>query len=159
MSKSYKLGSKDIPFTIDTSEEYFDMSREAKEIQEGWSPQIGDFVYQNHPTSKEWICGIIAYPESVTKNIEIIAWLPRQDQLQNILKKDLDKQLTFWHTIMDFERYFKAIWRDECKNDYPNEVNLDRLWLNFFMKKKYNKTWSGKNWVLIKDKDKKSDVK
>lgn len=67
-----------------------------------------------------------------------IAWLPRQDQLQEMAKGDLrDKLLrfhSFWfgHGFLEEPRVF---------------FTMEQLWLAFLMKERYNKIWDDKEWV------------
>ena len=74
-------------------------------------------------------------------------WLPRQDQLQEMLGG-------YEETLALLMNYFG----DPCdslgnrdglsiNNDYFNRfTSMEQLWLAFYMKEKYNKVWDGKNW-------------
>ncbi|KKL82719.1 hypothetical protein LCGC14_1981920 [marine sediment metagenome] len=63
-------------------------------------------------------------------------WLPRQDQLQEMVKRDS------LHLILDFECF--AISYGDLS------TSMEQLWLAFVMKEKYNKTWDGGKWVVVR---------
>jgi len=66
-------------------------------------------------------------------------WLPRQDQLQEMVKKDLT----------DIE-LIEEIYDYLCEN--PNEIkvkadySMEMVWLAYMMKEKFSKTWNGEEW-------------
>jgi hypothetical protein len=64
-------------------------------------------------------------------------WLPRQDQLQEMLDSDLP------FILVDF--YYFA--RDDVPAISVEFTTMEQLWLAFVMKEKYNKVWSGTEWV------------
>ncbi len=69
-------------------------------------------------------------------------WLPRQDQLQDMVKNeeefgcdwsdDLIDRFYYWHS-----KYGVANW------------SMEQLWLSFVMFEKYSKRWAGKDWEAI----------
>jgi len=73
--------------------------------------------------------------------LEDVVWLPRQDQLENIIFEYLIKgnnMYSIFSLLLDFV-------------DYANRLteldSMEQLWLAFVMKEKYNKNWNGEDWV------------
>jgi len=68
-----------------------------------------------------------------------IVWLPRQDQIQDML---------FAEDLLngDIGYVVHRLWYFENKGGY-NSSSMQQLWLAFYMKEKHNKTWSGKEWI------------
>ncbi len=118
---------------MDTSESYIKMCEKATEIQK-LERVIPDRVFK--------VCE--TYPYQI--------WLPRQDQLQEMLDTDIFKIL---------DRFISWIGNWDCEiNDYcvlngfrleiEEYKSMEQLWLAFVMKEKYNKVWNGKDWEVIK---------
>jgi len=69
-------------------------------------------------------------------------WLPRQDQLQKMVKEDGETDLEI---LADFS--YGMI---EFSSKYGGTLkftSMEQLWLAFVMKEKYNKTWDGEKWI------------
>ncbi len=68
-------------------------------------------------------------------------WLPRQDQLQEMVKDTfpLSNALIHW-----FEQWFVLHW---LRDSSLSEWSMEQLWLAFVMKEKYNKVWDGNTWT------------
>jgi len=63
-------------------------------------------------------------------------WLPRQDQLQEMIK-----------SISAFgrlKRFYRFVYFEENRR---HEWSMEQLWLAFVMKEKYEKVWDGTEWV------------
>ena len=138
---------------MDTTETYIKMCEKAVEIQK---------------LRKDWLEGDIYYDEEICYasigcsgydcgsfndmsadglvRIGYETWLPRQDQLQEIL--ELDPSL--WTGIV------QLIWefgKEMIRNKQERYIfSMEQLWLAFVMKEKYNKIWDGKDkkWKLLK---------
>ena len=117
---------------MDTSAEYVKMCEKAHEIQ-ATKPEVirpVDF----------WGIWNGCYPH---------VWLPRQDQLQEMVKR----QGVFHTKAIQIEWIH---FRDWIENfiERPTVQNFqqswEQLWLAFVMKEKFNKTWDGQNWLPIK---------
>lgn len=115
---------------MDTSKEYIEMCRKAREIQnlrgndEGDFYQDGSFVrIANEPCSDDCYHTLV-YDGCV--------WLPRQDQLIEMLNM-------FWMDawISCFQYAQEQSW---------NFGSQEQVWLSFVMATKFNKSWTGKNW-------------
>jgi len=117
---------------MDTSETYIKMCEKAEEIQkQRYSKDLydGKSFFADSETS--------VFIESYGVNI----WLPRQDQLQEMIfctEGTYDKLPT---KVFAFSDYWE-------ENGIPIMFNsLHQLWLAFVMKEKYSKTWDGENWT------------
>jgi len=85
--------------------------------------------------------GKVGYDEGAGYYPLKLIWLPRQDQLQEMIRKSFldtgnpDRQMI----------HFLSAWLV----DYAYPIRLDsmeQLWLAFVMKEKYSKTWTGEEW-------------
>lgn len=72
---------------------------------------------------------------------DLCIWLPRQDQLQEMLSiKDVPLQSVAWvGYLLCLLQYDFARWT----------TSMEQLWLAFVMKEKYNKVWNGDNWNKV----------
>jgi hypothetical protein len=77
---------------------------------------------------------------------ELRTWLPRQDQLQEMIIIENAKFPVYvlerkFNTFIDHigEIYHPKIWQ---KFD-----SMEQLWLVFVMKEKFNKIWDGETWI------------
>jgi hypothetical protein len=88
---------------------------------------------------------ILGEGEYIAEIIHNAIWLPRQDQLQEMITvydtmdDNKDEQLSSF-----YEFCFSGYWADEYHK--RNRMSYEQLWLAFVMNKKYNKKWNGKNW-------------
>ena len=74
---------------------------------------------------------------------EGIIWLPRQDQLQDMVK---DKYKSDY--VLYFFAMFIKFWKHDDEKYISGFTSMEQLWLAFVMKEKYQKTWNGKEWVV-----------
>lgn len=151
---------------MDDSEEMIKMCEEADELRRSWKPTTGDWIYekytfQNHPIFEE----PKRFPEKqviidtyeghfLTRNKYgsermfrindipkgVIVWLPSQERLQGLLE---EKDPIMVHA--DFSR-FVDVWLDRHQRDIE-PTTMTRLWLEYVMKKNYNKIWVNGGWV------------
>ena len=110
---------------MDTSETYIKMCVKAEEILPYYDIEPEDFL-GNSKTRKESV------------------WLPRQDQLQEMLGCDYKDQLG------DFTGFVFDICHDTLSfENYPSQfTSMEQLWLAFYMAEKHNKIWEGEQWIL-----------
>ena len=67
-------------------------------------------------------------------------WLPRQDQLQEMVDgDDIDKR----NRLMSFDY---ALSNSSNPVDWHIRYSMEQLWLAFVMKEKYNKVWTNNEW-------------
>lgn len=123
---------------MDTSKEYIKMCEKAEEIQKRWGAVKGDvycFKGENYDSSS---MGYIPYKQKAA------VWLPRQDQLQEMVRNmPVDLPLSAIGWIGKFYQWCV----DEMEHVTPMKNSMEQLWLAFVMKEKYNKVWTGKEWV------------
>ena len=109
-----------------------------------WKTHCGDIVSE---TPEVYIfnycedCWYTIYPENYDEGDENkynAIWLPRQDQLQEMVN---DNNITA--LLQDF-----ISWLSKQCNLPMHMTSMEQLWLAFVMKEKYNKTWDGKEWVI-----------
>lgn len=158
------------------------MCREAVEIQEGWEPKPGDYVYNPYPSirAKSQIDVLIrafkeedefkfkrallkedgSYLGVTTVETELplkkrFAWLPRQEDLQEILLNNPPYNLscdpkanTNPHSLLFyFYNRYKSLVSIEMMNKRPN---ITAYWLCFVMDTLYNKQWNGETWEKMR---------
>lgn len=119
---------------MDKTETYIKMS-DCPEIQELWKPDIGGWDYT-------WDGEDVDKPYWFHFRKEDYIWLPRQDQLQEMVHNLRFEQRRFsgdHGLLQDF-----AYWAEEESN-LPC-ASMEELWLAFVMKEKYNKVWNGEEW-------------
>ncbi|HDD43830.1 MAG TPA: hypothetical protein ENG63_03080 [Candidatus Desulfofervidus auxilii] len=124
------------------------MCKKAKEIQKRCKYKSDDlFVIQKFRQKIKYHFEIDWVEELVSE----IIWLPRQDQLQEMLKPNN----YFWNT-MAMENVLK-----EMREAYgillesPYFDSGEQFWLAYVMWKKYKKIWSDsdKQWIIKKNKN------
>ena len=131
---------------MDTSKEFILMCEKAVEIQKEWKYELGDFIRE---TGFGNVMIINAVCEALKKTKHLHTWLPRQDQLQEMVYKipRKDTLLEFWGTWIDrFEEFRESPCAERFDGGNLFLKSMEQLWLAFVMKEKYNKVWDGKEW-------------
>ena len=123
---------------MDTSETYIKMS-DCPEIQK-LSPitYYGLIVGKDnlYTSEKGDFCWII---KSSTELIDKQIWLPRQDQLQEMVIDGRDTTLL---------SYLFGQWVSDTMLHIPfHECTMEQLWLAFVMKELHNKVWNNEEWI------------
>lgn len=104
------------------------------------------FQYSQHYHNRDEYCWQVNNGNTtdyIDSNASIV-WLPRQDQLQNMLdlvsKKDNDKCIDLW-ALNKFNSFASDNWKIY--------VSMEQLWLAFVISEKYSKEWSEtkKDWI------------
>lgn len=131
---------------MDKSKEYIFLCEMAKEIQDLWKPKEGDCFDSRGNTEYHGVRVL-----KITHNFKIQRvpkkkwnhiWLPRQDQLQDMLKEKYD-MFNLLVTFYDWVRGQTILNKYKEKETYPT---MEQLWLAFVMKEKYNRIWNKKEW-------------
>ncbi len=120
---------------MDTSETYIKMCEKAEEIQECYD--MAKYPYPN----LFWYNNELHF----LNNLKVGIWLPRQDQLQEMIGKTYPEpyfMLTDW--IIENESKIDENMNNPC---FANTESMEQLWLAFVMKEKYNKIWNGEDWI------------
>ena len=129
---------------MDTSKEYIKMCN-CPEIQEHNIVDGDYYAVQslvNNPPD-EMACIIPKYTavtfcdycDKIDDNIVI--WLPWQDQLQDMVEDWREGACHILHLHTEFNKFI---------NDQVSVNSMEKLWLAFIMKKKFNKTWHNNKW-------------
>lgn len=134
---------------MDLSKEFVLMCQKAVEIQKDWKPQPYDFFWDTFGESieKGWEF-IVGKPDDYSEPFEkekSYIFLPRQDQLQEILGKTIqfvNDQYFGWmaNWVVSNDLYLEE-W-------YPQST--EQILLAALMKEKFNKTWDAdkKEWLV-----------
>ncbi len=129
-----------------------------------------------HVTDTEGIrrCGECGNEESYIASSKYI-WLPRQDQLQEMVNPEHMKSIVSFNLIRSFSDFclpeivihhesleaYRECQDEEKKRVYEKRIeagyehqryiaqftSMEQLWLAFVMKEKYGKVWDGGEWV------------
>ena len=139
---------------MDTTEQYVKMNEKAVEIQVH-NYADGDFVaYIRGRDGWVWASNgepqVEVYYDFHRFNTDKIeyCWLPRQDQLQEMLPFGPPSQVHMMEDFMD-SNYSSEIVGGVTEYKTAEQVfeTWDQLWLAFVMKEKYNKVWNGEDWI------------
>jgi hypothetical protein len=134
---------------MDTTEKYIEMCK-AKEIQSRWRPTDGDFyVYSVVPHDPQIFIRSARFGiEPVDLSNWIWIWLPRQDQLQDMLSSSITigYMVHGLNMFYDPEKYSEDDFGGEChrigirrRGTYDT---MSQWWLAFVMYEKFGKWWS-----------------
>lgn len=146
------------------NKEYISMCEKAIEIQELWAPKIGDYLLRTHTIFGKEIdkdiwnntseINILHYKSSTDEwysacnelgdqrlwkynydtEKEISVWLPRQDQLQEII------EMRF--TLSEYPRFTLLGLLHESEATYKGDRSFEIAWLTLLMELNFNKIWN-----------------
>ena len=126
---------------MDTSEKYIEMCRAAEEIQKEWNPKIGD---------RYWLVGSHHFGTTIVIDVDAMSsvwsmWIPRQDQLQDLLGDDLRDIAEGFYDYMTTGGYDYECpeFNDARCKEYGS---MEQLWLAYVMETKYGKQWDDSSW-------------
>ncbi len=123
---------------MDKTKEYIKMCKEAKEIQDIYNMfhQKPYLISDLFSVSNGTLITFSTQPRGLIDKQYEIVWLPRQDQLQEMLDCET-------YELLDMCSESDGImW--QALHDYAS--SMEQLWLAFVMKEKYNKIWNGDIW-------------
>ena len=127
---------------MDTSETYIKMCEKAEEIQRGHKPELYDlravWIPKQQRTPPDGTAMLGEY--KVYEIDEFGIWLPRQDQLQEMVMPHRELGDLYPHIKLAFELAKFA------NNQIFITDSMEQLWLAFVMKEKYNKAWTNNEW-------------
>ena len=125
---------------MDITDEYIEMCRKAKEIQKQWKYHSGDYGHRFRHVSILHTVGIEQFRYT---------WLPRQDQLQDMLYNTLEGLLL--NPLCFIHRCYKIMGTVAYTyhKDEQNWDTMEKLWLSFVMYEKYNKIWNSSEWINL----------
>ena len=144
---------------MDITKIYVDRCEKSFELQGLWKPEMGDWFHAEHT---DWQIGqagfayegeydevprlmydgrpipyLIAELSAEGWLHEKLIWLPRQDQLQEMVKDTCDVVFCVANAVND------GVFRGQ------DLITLEQLWLAFVMREKYNKQWKDDTWKHI----------
>ena len=140
-----------IKISMDTSIEYINMCTKAIEVQERWQHLPGDFFttgYCEVATISQWNTipphdySIINNDHETLERETPLAWLPKQDQLQELLFEVWNGSISLQIKIGYITDFFDTYNEDQIKT-------MEQVWLALLMKERYNKLWNGEDWEEI----------
>jgi len=122
---------------VDTGKEYIEMCEDADvEIQSFSSNHFGEHEFWGNSE----------------KDNENQIWLPRQDQLQDMMwnKNAECEYVTQEEVDSDYFCLMQQpfTYLDDLVMDNVPVHSMEQLWLAFVMSEKFNKIWDGKYWVI-----------
>ena len=120
---------------MDTSETYIKMCEEAEEIQS--LRQCDPMSWYYH---KGFGCNEVVEGRNLV-NVALSIWLPRQDQLQEMV------DIGDWITVLSRFAIFAFGGKRVIDGTPHNVFTMEQLWLAFCMHEKYNKVWNGEEWI------------
>lgn len=140
---------------MDTSKQYIEMCKKAFEIYDGRYFIEGDFlltkstehqesyiaVFTEHDCCGGDLCDGRKFNFFVSEEVE--CWLPRQDQLQELISKKLSWLDTPSGLIEALHKSFA--WYDE----YTTIETMEQFLLAFVMREIYDKQWIDNEWRKI----------
>lgn len=143
---------------MDTSPEYIEMCKKAQEIQTQWNPDYGDYTVFYSPLltpieddHNKYIHNIIGFCEnSIEEQSNGVIWLPRQDQLMQIIEHKYNLNINSKYKT-GLYRVFAENYRKNGDFIYYYGKSLEIALLNLIMGLEYNKTWNKENkkWISI----------
>ena len=77
-----------------------------------------------------------------------VIWLPRQDQLQEMVKGDKHAHLLVYEFACWFHGSADPLYAMAGSSHGVDDTNsMEQMWLAFVMKERYNKVWRDGEWV------------
>ena len=124
-----------------------EVCRKAIEVQRLWKPKVGDWFVT--PAGKVELFDKSFYiKENFISDYDIIEnelwerkkiyWLPRQDQLQDMVKSEYECD---YDMNLDFTEFTTNLYTHEQIG-----ASMEQLWLAFVMHELHSKQWDGKQW-------------
>ena len=140
---------------MDISKDYILMCSKATEIQnmrswtiltESYNLESNDFYFGFHPLTEQ--DEVIYESLSTFRQHNIKAWIPRQDQLQDMVKgKVMNKLRKFFEFVNSSTILFHVNYLDDTLEQF---TSMEQLWLSYVMKENYNKIWDSEKQDWIK---------
>jgi hypothetical protein len=155
---------------MDTSPEYVKMC-DCPEIQDGWAPSVGDYVWRKYTIFGEVIDNAL-WPDGKRQEVVILHFKSSVDGYYHAVNAagddrtfnsvaDMHKATSIWLPRQDqlqemvTEGFTPCL--DLCNlfawymHNRPNDIalewsSLEQLWLAFVMAEKYGKHWNGEAW-------------
>jgi len=127
---------------MDTSKEYIKMCEKAVEIHKYPADLKRGDVFAEMSLEPDGFEIYVFDGNDYVPDVYFI-WLPRQDQLQDMLGWTKAITCKYTQSIYEFMETIRKGLDDDMENPFKS---MEQLWLAFVMKEKYNKVWNGKDW-------------
>ncbi len=138
---------------MDTSEEYILMCEKSEELQHDELKPGDTFFFDGYKSATHYVkvkeLRIFGIDTNEIEDWWKCIWLPRQDQLQEIIKDIEIKTMQVGDSISKKLAMYFGIWVNmkECESLFSWEQYL----LAWVMKEKYNKIWKDEEWKTQKN--------
>lgn len=133
---------------MDTSDEYIAMCRHAREIQEIWQPEDGDFFYYNTAVETigrytDFLCPV-DYVQEYPVSQKDCVWLPRLDQLVDLVREHYINISTIQQSAI---RVLCSLFDCEHNISLLHSIQTPEQYiLSELYQEKYSKWWNGEDW-------------
>ena len=121
---------------MDLSKEYIAMC-DCPEVQDGKMTKQDDVILCS--CGRPWIADLHTKAEAKDRINHRRIWLPRQDQLQEIVDN-----YTTGDLLLQINKFY-------LHSDYTPSTSMEQLWLAFVMWELHQKKWDGKSWKKEKE--------
>ncbi len=146
---------------MDTSKKYIKMCKKAEEIQKGWNPREGDLGFlekgksyfhhfeateddeYNAPEQSYGNPIIILESFAFSVKEDGFIWLPRQDQLQEMIDWEAFSYKVSTQ-IFQINEFYDNLPESVDDTGYP--TSMEQIWLMFVMSEKFGKEWVENDW-------------
>ena len=145
---------------MDTTEKYIKMCK-CEEIQERWQPTDGDFYVYSVVVHYPHIYSTSSKLDVELMNKDNWIWLPRQDQLQDIISSDvtIGYMVVGLDAFHDPERYCGygdppcRSCRNLGKRRRLTYDTMEQWWLAFVMYEKFDEFWciETSKWIKVEE--------
>jgi len=136
---------------MDNTKKYIKMCEKAEEIQKR-DFENGDIIFYKNKWGmyfKEKFYEEMVFNDNTLIKYELNPiWLPRQDQLQEMISGKYENTHFF---LVAFLKFADDFGYDGNNINCTLFTSMEQLWLAFVMKKKYSKKWltNEEKWVII----------
>ena len=139
---------------MDHTKKNIEMCEKAKELQKNHKWKPGDtFYFKGYKSAVTFIpvekVQVFDIDEDHVNDWWDCIWLPRQDDLQEIVKEKCIARMTS-RCIFEGENLMLMAFYHWAMFSVAAQMakgSLEQLWLGFVMHEKYNKAWNGKEWI------------
>ncbi len=114
--------------------------KEERQIEIKGTTIYDPYFYDKSPNANITISQI-GYDEGEGYPSKKITWLPRQDQIQEMI----DIEFPYACIINQFYPFIKKL--TMLKHYCIQEYSMEQLWLAFYMDVRHKKIWNGEKWV------------
>ena len=124
------------------------MCKDATEIQKTWEKSFGDFVCVRLRKRATTVDMLDRDKNTGGAYQKKCFWLPRQDQLQELLNQILIADDMWWEELTPDRKLFYFNSYVRLRHATVPNMTFEQLWLSFIMKNIYNKVWGETCWRL-----------